>query len=65
MTYVVKRRPVKYLNGTYSDECYLMGSLLGFTELTTHIEEAQRFTRKAEAAKIAKTLGRIYYVEKI
>lgn len=66
MKYVVKRNPVKYASGAVSSECYLKSFPLGmFVELTLHIEEAQVFTRKAEANKIAKGLGRRFEVLKI
>lgn len=66
MQYVVKRNPVLYTNsGELSPICYYKGTQLGLTILTMKVEEAKRFTTKAEASKTAKLLGRKYDVVKL
>lgn len=64
--YIVKRRPVRYKDGTYSREYYYKGVPLGlFYELTVDAREAAVFARKSEAADMAKRLGSNYCVVRL
>ena len=64
--YVLKREPVKYLDGTHCPESYISEFLMGFMPcLTFDINEAKKYTRKSDATKDLKILDHRFSVMKI
>ena len=63
--YILTREPVRYPNDTWSQRFYYMGSLLGLTEMTAKVEEAERFTNKKKAERMAKMFGNHWSVMKV
>lgn len=65
MAYVLKRKPVHYLDGKTAPDAWYKENLLGLTVLTSREGEAKQFPRKSEAQKQANALGGRFCVTKL